>query len=34
VVGPADTEALGSLTIPNSHPIHGFPDCSVLVVRG
>ena len=33
-VGPADTEALGSLTIPNSHPIHGFPDCSVLVVRG
>lgn len=33
VVGPADTEALGSLTIPNSHPIHGFPDCSVLVVR-
>lgn len=33
VVGAGDAEALGSLRMPNSHPIHGFPDCSVLIVR-
>ncbi len=34
VVGPADAETLTSLRMPNCHPIHGYPDCSVLVIRG
>lgn len=32
VVGHGDAEMLTSLTVPNCHPINGFPDCSVLLV--
>ena len=33
VVGGADAEQMAALTTPNCHPIVGYPDCSVLVVR-
>lgn len=33
VVGKADAEQLPGLATPNCHPILGYPDCSVLVVR-
>ncbi|BBZ45383.1 universal stress protein [Mycobacterium parmense] len=34
VVGSADAEQIAGLATPNCHPIVGYPDCSVLVVRG
>ncbi|BBA88972.1 universal stress protein [Mycobacterium pseudoshottsii] len=33
VVGEADADELPGLTTPNCHPILGYPDCSVLLVR-
>ncbi|WP_407686863.1 universal stress protein [Mycobacterium sp. HUMS_1102779] len=33
VVGGADAEQMAGLATPNCHPIVGYPDCSVLVVR-
>jgi nucleotide-binding universal stress UspA family protein len=33
VVGSADAEAMAGLSTPNCHPIVGYPDCSILVVR-
>ena len=33
VVGPSDANALPALTLPNCHPILGYPDCSLLLVR-
>ena len=33
VVGSADADAIAGLATPNCHPILGYPDCSVLVVR-
>jgi hypothetical protein len=33
VVGTADAEGMAALATPNCHPIVGYPDCSVLVVR-
>ncbi|GAA4542441.1 universal stress protein [Mycobacterium paraffinicum] len=33
VVGRADAEEMAALATPNCHPIVGYPDCSVLVVR-
>src|ERR1700739_4555412 len=33
VVGSADADEIAGLTPPNCHPIVGYPDCSVLVVR-
>lgn len=33
VVGSADAEGIAGLSTPNCHPIVGYPDCSVLVVR-
>lgn len=33
VVGHADAERIGELVSPNCHPIVGYPDCSVLLVR-
>jgi hypothetical protein len=33
VVGRADAERIGELVSPNCHPIVGYPDCSVLLVR-
>jgi nucleotide-binding universal stress UspA family protein len=33
VVGRADAERIGELVSPNGHPIVGYPDCSVLLVR-
>jgi nucleotide-binding universal stress UspA family protein len=33
VVGRADADQIASLTVPNCHPILGYPDCSVLLVR-
>jgi hypothetical protein len=33
VVGSADAEQIAALATPNCHPIVGYPDCSVLVVR-
>lgn len=33
VVGRADAEQIAGLVTPNCHPIVGYPDCSVLVVR-
>ncbi|OBJ05576.1 universal stress protein [Mycobacterium alsense] len=33
VVGSADAAEMAALTTPNCHPIVGYPDCSVLVVR-
>lgn len=33
VVGSADADSIVGLATPNCHPIVGYPDCSVLVVR-
>ncbi len=33
VVGSADADQIAGLATPNCHPIVGYPDCSVLVVR-
>lgn len=33
VVGSADAAEMAGLATPNCHPIVGYPDCSVLVVR-
>ncbi|OJZ72839.1 universal stress protein [Mycobacterium paraffinicum] len=33
VVGSADADEIAGLVTPNCHPIVGYPDCSVLVVR-
>ncbi|KRE33651.1 hypothetical protein ASG82_21460 [Mycobacterium sp. Soil538] len=33
VVGAADADALPTLTMPNGHPILGYPNCSLLLVR-
>jgi len=33
VVGRSDAGKITGLTTPNCHPIVGYPDCSVLVVR-
>lgn len=33
VVGSVDADKLVGLAVPNCHPIVGYPDCSVLVVR-
>ncbi len=33
VVGSTDAEEMAGLLTPNCHPIVGYPDCSVLVVR-
>ncbi|MGB8390025.1 universal stress protein [Mycobacterium sp.] len=33
VVGSADADEMAGLVTPNCHPIVGYPDCSVLVVR-
>lgn len=33
VVGDADAAEIAGLATPNCHPIVGYPDCSVLVVR-
>nr|WP_232006921.1 universal stress protein [Mycobacterium sp. 1245805.9] len=33
VVGSADALEIAGLVTPNCHPIVGYPDCSVLVVR-
>ncbi|CAA0094152.1 Universal stress protein [Mycolicibacterium vanbaalenii] len=33
VVGQADADRITELEIPNCHPIVGYPDCSVLLVR-
>jgi nucleotide-binding universal stress UspA family protein len=33
VVGSADALEIAGLATPNCHPIVGYPDCSVLVVR-
>ena len=33
VVGKLDAEVITSLGVPNCHPILGYPDCSVLLVR-
>ncbi len=33
VVGRSDADTIASLSVPNCHPILGYPDCSVLLVR-
>jgi nucleotide-binding universal stress UspA family protein len=33
VVGEADADGLAGLATPNCHPILGYPDCSLLLVR-
>jgi nucleotide-binding universal stress UspA family protein len=33
VVGEADADELPGLATPNCHPVVGYPDCSVLLVR-
>lgn len=33
VVGGADAQALPTMTMPNCHPILGYPNCSLLLVR-
>jgi TusA-related sulfurtransferase len=33
VVGRADADQIAELAAPNSHPILGYPSCSVLIVR-
>lgn len=33
VVGRSDADKITSLRVPNCHPILGYPDCSVLLVR-
>jgi nucleotide-binding universal stress UspA family protein len=34
VVGTADAARLADSTRVEGHPIHGYPDCTILVVRG
>ncbi|HEY2502989.1 MAG TPA: universal stress protein [Mycobacterium sp.] len=33
VVGKADADQIAELATPNCHPIVGYPDCSVLLIR-
>jgi nucleotide-binding universal stress UspA family protein len=33
VVGDSDAAQIGTLAVPNCHPILDYPDCSVLMVR-
>lgn len=33
VVGKADADEIAELATPNCHPILGYPDCSVLLIR-
>ncbi len=33
VVGRADADQIADLATPNCHPIVGYPDCSVLLIR-
>ncbi|KKF01801.1 universal stress protein [Mycolicibacterium obuense] len=33
VVGPGDARRLATMAAPNCHPILGYPDCSLLLVR-
>jgi nucleotide-binding universal stress UspA family protein len=33
VVGRADADQIAELATPNCHPIVGYPDCSVVVIR-
>ncbi len=33
VVGRVDAEQIAELATPNGHPILGYPDCSVLIIR-
>jgi nucleotide-binding universal stress UspA family protein len=33
VVGDSDADQIGTLAVPNCHPILNYPDCSVLMVR-
>jgi nucleotide-binding universal stress UspA family protein len=33
VVGSSDADEMAGLATPNCHPIVGYPDCSVLVIR-
>jgi nucleotide-binding universal stress UspA family protein len=33
VVGDSEADTIGTLAVPNCHPILDYPDCSVLVVR-
>jgi nucleotide-binding universal stress UspA family protein len=33
VVGRTDAQRIGDIVSPNCHPIVGYPDCSVLLVR-
>ncbi|MFG1930724.1 universal stress protein [Mycobacterium sp. NPDC048908] len=33
VVGDSDADQIGTLAVPNCHPILDYPDCSVLMVR-
>ena len=33
VVGRSDANTIAGLATPNCHPIMGYPDCSVLIVR-
>lgn len=33
VVGDSDADQIDTLVVPNCHPILGYPDCSVLMVR-
>jgi nucleotide-binding universal stress UspA family protein len=33
VVGNSDADVIGTLGVPNCHPILGYPECSVLLVR-
>jgi nucleotide-binding universal stress UspA family protein len=33
VVGKADADQIAELATPNCHPILGYPDCSVLIIR-
>ncbi|OBH50823.1 universal stress protein [Mycobacterium mantenii] len=33
VVGKADADQIAELGTPNSHPILGYPNCSVLIIR-
>ena len=33
VVGSADADQIAELATPNCHPIVGYPDCSVFIIR-
>jgi hypothetical protein len=33
VVGRADADQIAELATPNCHPIVGYPDCSVFIIR-